>query len=711
MSDYFHYFEALTNTSGDSLIGYFFRALNGTDVAPIYADDSGTPIVSVSGRDNMSKTDAEGNVSFYITPGTYNIEIYGPDGTTFYKPIPNVPMTSTQGPPGPQGVPGTAGNVDPDLASLKAALTTDVARIYDHAVFKWTTGDYTGQADDTNIIQSDNAALTVGAWVRQLLANIQASDGNSAQANLDAHTTALGYGGTFTPSGTGAQTRPTATRLLESVLHATDYGADSSGAASAKTALLNTAAAARQTYTDGPGRVFSKRIHLTSGKYKLDDIANLAASTGTVGLIIEGDGATEIDYAGSAATLKFLSSRRITFKDIVFKSSGIDDNQVAFTIVDGGNPLVGCEFWNCEFQAFYKCFDVTGGTMCSEFVFYGCKFSNCYRLMNNANVQAVNWSFYGCDWDNNSLTTTKDKTLAAMFYLTGGTKVNWYGGSIIFWGRMVLFNLTVAGQFQRVAHSLHFKGCRIELQDEGGSHVPIIDRIDTGYVNGTNQPTVTLEDIDLIKLGTIGIGNDISIARIWANCSLTIRDCHWQTCHVTGVIDSNTATAGAQLVIENCSGIGYQEDTTNRVSDHDQHNVKIRPNNTSAGTALDIDQRGCSISLPVSIPVKRLRMRGPTGSVPQGGTTINLPSFPTHTEILRVGVERFGTAAQSLTADLRDQADTTSYGSVALASTDQSKVGIVNKEMGFQIPAGTALMLKFTGTVEIVKGFAYVDYQ
>lgn len=189
MSSFFHYNEPLSNTdTGQGLIGYFLRVIDATTgaVVPIYADENSTPISSVSGKENLAQSDSDSMVSFYVTPANaYNLDLYAPDGETFLKRYPNVSMASTVGPQGPQGVPGTAGNVDADLVSLKAALVTDVARIYDHAVFKWTTGDYTGQADDVNIIESDNAALTVGAWVRQLAANIQTSDGHTIQAKFD----------------------------------------------------------------------------------------------------------------------------------------------------------------------------------------------------------------------------------------------------------------------------------------------------------------------------------------------------------------------------------------------------------------------------------------------------------------------------------------------------------------------------------------------
>lgn len=52
------------------------------------------------------------------------------------------------------------------LMALKAA-DTSTPRNWDGATFTFTPGNFTGQADDQNIIKADSTALSVGAWVRQ----------------------------------------------------------------------------------------------------------------------------------------------------------------------------------------------------------------------------------------------------------------------------------------------------------------------------------------------------------------------------------------------------------------------------------------------------------------------------------------------------------------------------------------------------------------
>jgi len=90
----FHFFEAITNTKGDSLVGYFVRLTDPAtgNVITLSADDSGTPIATVSGYTDMARTDDAGNMSFYVSPGTYHLNIYAPDAATFIKRVDNVGM-------------------------------------------------------------------------------------------------------------------------------------------------------------------------------------------------------------------------------------------------------------------------------------------------------------------------------------------------------------------------------------------------------------------------------------------------------------------------------------------------------------------------------------------------------------------------------------------------------------------------------------------
>lgn len=77
---YCHHGIALKSPSGGTLPGYFVECLSGETVVPIYADNLGSPIASLSGVTDRAKTDARGNFFFYVTDGTYNLKYYDDNG-------------------------------------------------------------------------------------------------------------------------------------------------------------------------------------------------------------------------------------------------------------------------------------------------------------------------------------------------------------------------------------------------------------------------------------------------------------------------------------------------------------------------------------------------------------------------------------------------------------------------------------------------------
>lgn len=176
-----HFFDAIQNTTGDAQPGYFVRLIDPATltVVAIFSDDNGTPIISSSGVADMARADELGNVNFYVEPGAYNLEVYAPDAVTFKRRINNVAMTSEKGEkgdPGNQGEQGPPGSADNTYSVLAAFKASDIGRKTASLVgvpgvtdgrFNWTLGNFTGQADDVNIIKADSTALSVGAWVRQ----------------------------------------------------------------------------------------------------------------------------------------------------------------------------------------------------------------------------------------------------------------------------------------------------------------------------------------------------------------------------------------------------------------------------------------------------------------------------------------------------------------------------------------------------------------
>ena len=189
-----HYFEAITNTSGDSLVGYFARVIDPAtqNTVTMSADDNGTPIVTKSGVDNMGSTDDYGNLDFYVAPGTYHLDIYAPNATSFIFRVPSVAMNSSKGDTGATGQTGDVGASDATFSTLAALQAINPAvypspRLaapsgsdggYINGSFTYQTGNFTGRTD---VIALNGIPLTTGALVRP---NASTSLYSDSRANI-----------------------------------------------------------------------------------------------------------------------------------------------------------------------------------------------------------------------------------------------------------------------------------------------------------------------------------------------------------------------------------------------------------------------------------------------------------------------------------------------------------------------------------------------
>lgn len=79
----FHWFGTVTNTRGDSLPSWQVECVavsDGVTVVPIFADESSTPIASISGVANRAVADENGNYDFFVPSGTYSLRFYSAQG-------------------------------------------------------------------------------------------------------------------------------------------------------------------------------------------------------------------------------------------------------------------------------------------------------------------------------------------------------------------------------------------------------------------------------------------------------------------------------------------------------------------------------------------------------------------------------------------------------------------------------------------------------
>lgn len=136
----FHHYDVVVNaTTGVPVDGAMIRAFNVADdsLADIYADESGTPIVTVSGIANAALSDGDGNYDFYINDGFYNLRFYIGDANIIT--ISNVEMKNSLAvgdfaAPSFASLIGSTGpsNVQADINAANAAialrpLTADLA--------------------------------------------------------------------------------------------------------------------------------------------------------------------------------------------------------------------------------------------------------------------------------------------------------------------------------------------------------------------------------------------------------------------------------------------------------------------------------------------------------------------------------------------------------------------------------------------------------
>lgn len=293
-----HFFEAITNTSGQSLIGYFARVIDpGTlNTVTLSADDNGTPIITVSGVANMGVTDEYGNLSFYVEPGTYHLDIYASDSTTFVYRVSNVPMNSSKGDTGDPGAQGDVGASDASfttLAGMKAinptafpsprlAATSGADGGVANGLFNYQLGNFTGRTD---VVQVNGIPLTTGALVRQ----------------ADAAIAALQAGGV---------SRPLDKRLEDTPLNPLGFGAIGSMMADDTAAIRATLAAAKIT-----GQIVSMtKMHVISGQIELDYAK----------MRVRGDGGGMIKKAGTTGRMLNITGEGVEVYGLILDASTPD---------------------------------------------------------------------------------------------------------------------------------------------------------------------------------------------------------------------------------------------------------------------------------------------------------------------------------------------------------------------------------------------------
>lgn len=90
----YHLVNNYQDKSGNALAGYYVKLkVPGGAYAPLFADESSTPIVAVSGVADTAVTNANGLFDLYVADGTYDVEFYDrAEPTRRISTVPGVPM-------------------------------------------------------------------------------------------------------------------------------------------------------------------------------------------------------------------------------------------------------------------------------------------------------------------------------------------------------------------------------------------------------------------------------------------------------------------------------------------------------------------------------------------------------------------------------------------------------------------------------------------
>jgi hypothetical protein len=189
----FHYFNNLVNAAnGNALPGYLVYVLDASGtIIPIYSDESGTPIQTVSDYENAAITDAEGNYDLYVDDGTYSLQFRTVTGSIL-DTIVNVPMISN-------------------------VTLVDLSADGGAALVGTSTGDTVQQELDAKVATMDLAASTGSSLVG------------------------------FIQSGTGAVAGTAQAALRRQPIAFEDFGAVGDGVADDTTAIQNTIAEAESS--------------------------------------------------------------------------------------------------------------------------------------------------------------------------------------------------------------------------------------------------------------------------------------------------------------------------------------------------------------------------------------------------------------------------------------------------------------------------------
>ena len=404
-------------------------------------------------------------------------------------------------------------------------------------------------------------------------------------------------------------------------------------------------------------------VYMPTGVYKINRTINLSS---TYGLKLYGAGrsATRLSFTTASDLFYIESGGHMVFRDFSVEST-VASNATAFHFHNqSSGGLTGPTFKflldNIIVDKFFRALYATGDTMCSELTFVYCRFTQCLTGLHLNNVQALNYSFFGCDFEFHDPSGTVYPPYSAINAVVikaeQGGCVNLYGGSILLHGTTLLLDKPVGVDgINMISGMYNFNGVTWEQWTPSGK--PLI--FDSN--NEIMRARVNIDNCRVYqKDGTAG--QDIGI--LTSGVVVTISNSNFHSAvglshppKIQLYIDANTEDFWGSLLVDNSKWLEVYETRHGSVSAKPNVHHKVSFTNSATrsndhfatGGSQKINEMDFDISpldaMP-SVRIKRIYYREAAGTLSSGTIFLDLPE---HAILNKIGVVKSSTETATYT--------------------------------------------------------------
>jgi len=410
-------------------------------------------------------------------------------------------------------------------------------------------------------------------------------------------------------------------------------------------------------------------VYMPAGVYRVNRTIDLSRAYGLT-MYGAGHGATRIVFNSPSDLFYIESAGHMAFRGFTVESAPASQStgfHFHNTIGQGG-PTFKFLFDNVGFTGFYRAILATGNTMCCEMAFLKCRFLNCLTGLDLQNVQAMNFNFFGCDFEAHSDDsyfapyTCRD---AVFIKAEAGGCVNVFGGSILLHGTTLLLapNEEFSTNPINICTGMYnFYGMTWEQWSPGK---PLL------FDKKGDVPTRAKINFDNCRFyqRVAARGADLGVLKNGMN--VTIRNSHCNFGKIQLYIDDNTRDQWGSLTVENSKFIDYYEVRSEEAKQFPNltHHVRymhsvLRPSDHAAFDGkpkfnqMDFDIRP---DATVSGRLKRIDYSEPAGTLKGNDGQIVL-RIPRHGILRKIGVVK--TSSEQAAYLITDSSGSVQFGRI-----------------------------------------------